>query len=566
MGNYKTSCQKRWEQDPRFRHWIAEVKTNKFQAYCTCCKSHIALSNMWIQSLISHMKSERHSRMITAQNNSVDLRCYVKTSGSCSATAALTTKPNENSTAPSLSANSPVSSVLPPTKDDQEVQNQPLPSISYQSTSNPRGLDKFVIRDDVTKPEILWCLETVMTHKSLRTAEKDIKVLKKMCKDCPIISKMELGKDKIAYTIIYGIAPFYKDELQKSLNNSEFFSVGFDESFNKIAKRQQMDINARYWNIDSKEVETRYVTSAFLGRTRATDLLTSFLESIADLKKDKLLQISMDGPNVNWAFIDLLKKQLTGPKLLELGSCGLHTVHGAFKHAIVATGWEIVSYLRALWNIFKWYPVRKAQYMEYSGSTTFPLKFADIRWLENVDVAQRAIDIDGNLKKFVEGVKNDKGIAKCKSFQTIAAFSADPLLCPKLEFFKSLALEVEPFLREFQTDKPLVPFLHTALVSTISNIMERFMTNEAMNTITTLKAEDVQNKKNYLPLKKITLGFGTLKQLQTVKKDSKDLTDFQQNCRSAMIKFILKLLNRSPLIYPLTEAATCLDPGVIALD
>ena len=38
---------------------------------------------------------------------------------------------------------------------------------------------------------------------------------------------------------------------------------------------------------------------------------------------------------------------------------------------------------------------------------------------------------------------------------------------------------------------------------------------------------------------------------------------FRKECRSAMQKFIMKLMNRSLLSYPLTQAATCLDPQII---
>lgn len=204
--------------------------------------------------------------------------------------------------------------------------------------------------------------------------------------------------------------------------------------------------------------------------------------------------------------------------------------------------------------------------MNYSGSLIFPLKFCNIRWLENAGVAQRAIDIHEDVKKFGEGVKKEKNLPKCKSFETVVAFVADPLLCPKLASFKSLASEVEPFLREFQSDTPLVPFLHTSLSLTMTNLMERFMTTDAIDSIRVLKDDDVQNKKNMLPAKEVILGFDTRKQLKKVTVKPADMLEFRQNCQSAMKQYVLKLLKRSPLTYPLTEAVTCLDPGVIAAD
>ena len=39
----------------------------------------------------------------------------------------------------------------------------------------------------------------------------------------------------------------------------------------------------------------------------------------------------MDGPNVNWKFVDMLSKQLLdegNSSILNIGSCGLNIIHG----------------------------------------------------------------------------------------------------------------------------------------------------------------------------------------------------------------------------------------------
>lgn len=154
------------------------------------------------------------------------------------------------------------------------------------------------------------------------------------------------------------------------------------------------------------------------------------------LNLEKMMQVSMDGPNVNWAFLRELKQEFKGDvKLFDLGSCGLHIMHGAFKDGIQATQWPIVAFLRALYNLSKDVPARRALYVQYSGSDLFPLKFCGHRWLENGEVAKRAIDILGNIRKFVNGVNRDKVEPKCKSYSDIVKFLKDPLVCAKLTFF-----------------------------------------------------------------------------------------------------------------------------------
>ncbi|GBO00918.1 hypothetical protein AVEN_2551-1 [Araneus ventricosus] len=140
-------------------------------------------------------------------------------------------------------------------------------------------MNNFLLKETVTKAEIKWCLQAVYTHKSLRCAERDVQSFP----DSEIAKRMQLGRDKMAYMIVYGIAPFLKQNLLDEILVSEHFVVGFDESINKVSQKQQMDINIRVWDRCENRVKTWYLTSAFLGRTRAPDLLEAFTEATKPL-------------------------------------------------------------------------------------------------------------------------------------------------------------------------------------------------------------------------------------------------------------------------------------------
>lgn len=206
------------------------------------------------QALRSHMKSQKHTKRTTASQNS--LLNYVSSQQSL----AHIHKVNEPSSAPS-------------TSDKPE-------------SSGRAQLDQYVFKNDVTEAAILWCIETVMIHKSLRAAEKDISIMKRMFHDCAVASKLQLKKDKIAYVLMYGIAPYFKTELTNRINRGDFYVAGLDESLNKVTKKQQMDLNIRYWDEESNSVLTCYFTSRFLTRSRATDLLQAFQELLNLLKKN----------------------------------------------------------------------------------------------------------------------------------------------------------------------------------------------------------------------------------------------------------------------------------------
>ena len=94
-----------------------------------------------------------------------------------------------------------------------------------------------------------------------------------------------------------------------------------------------MDFIVRYFK--DGEVKSRYLSSEFLGHTTAKDLKRAFEECTEKLALKNLIQVSMDGPNINWKMLDIIVEDRnsneTYPNLLDVGSCSLHIVHGAFR-------------------------------------------------------------------------------------------------------------------------------------------------------------------------------------------------------------------------------------------
>ena len=86
----------------------------------------------------------------------------------------------------------------------------------------------------------------------------------------------------------------------------------------------------------------------------------------------------MDGPNVNWKFYTDLTKERNSeelPQLLNIGSCGLHIVHGGLQKGVNESGWKLGHLMRSLWQLFHDTPARREDFVKLTGSTVFPLKF-----------------------------------------------------------------------------------------------------------------------------------------------------------------------------------------------
>ena len=124
------------------------------------------------------------------------------------------------------------------------------------------------------------------------------------------------------------------------INDSPWYSVSVDESLHKNQQTFQMDVNLRYWNDGNNIAETSYLDSKFLLRPNAENLKCELVASITGLDMAKFLQLSLDGPNTNWNVLNLISNHLVenGYKnLVEIGSCSLHTVHGAFQTGATKT-------------------------------------------------------------------------------------------------------------------------------------------------------------------------------------------------------------------------------------
>ena len=83
----------------------------------------------------------------------------------------------------------------------------------------------------------------------------------------------------------------------------------------------------------------------FMGHGRAQDVLEHFLAGVGSLELKRVLQVSMDGSNVNWVFHKLLQSKMRfkfGSQLLDIGSCGLYVINGPFKHGSDASKWDIL--------------------------------------------------------------------------------------------------------------------------------------------------------------------------------------------------------------------------------
>ena len=104
-------------------------------------------------------------------------------------------------------------------------------------------------------------------------------------------------------------------------------------------------------------------------------------------------QISSDGANVNLKFLELYAEKRELDELLylvDLGTFGIHTVHGSLENDIKFSGRNTGKLLKALFKILDESPARRDTYTKVTESEDFPLPYCGHRWCENENCVKQA--------------------------------------------------------------------------------------------------------------------------------------------------------------------------------
>ena len=129
------------------------------------------------------------------------------------------------------------------------------PIVQKQLFSNP------VLPSAVTKAEILFAMQSVMSHFTHNSCNDFPALFKLMFPDSEIASEILLGRTKLGYVVNY-VTPK--------------FPSCFDESFNRISNRKQLDVHLIYFDDAGSLVKRRYIGSQFTGTATAAETLDSF--------------------------------------------------------------------------------------------------------------------------------------------------------------------------------------------------------------------------------------------------------------------------------------------------
>ena len=139
----------------------------------------------------------------------------------------------------------------------------------------------------------------------------------------------------------FGIGPYYKNKVMRALVPEKAvcpkFISCFDESLINVSTKKQLYVHTISFDENAKHPKRNYIGSEYIGHGDSETVVKAFKSVYGNPDYvHNLAQISLDGPIVNWKIVEMLKhyckeEDPSSPMLLELGSCDLHVLHGAYQ-------------------------------------------------------------------------------------------------------------------------------------------------------------------------------------------------------------------------------------------
>ena len=143
---------------------------------------------------------------------------------------------------------------------------------------------------------------------------------------------------------------------------------------------------------------------------------------------------------------------------------------------------------------------------------------------------------------------------KTKLYEVVKECLKDPCLVATLHFFKCLANQLQPFLAEYQTSKPVLPFV-SDLCMIIRSLIRRFMKSDILQDATDeqLVKIKVADQKVHVNHKRVDIGFASekLKGTGSCKPSEKQVMEFGMENKTCLIQLLEKMLEKCPVSYSL---------------
>ena len=122
---------------------------------------------------------------------------------------------------------------------------------------------------------------------------------------------------------------------------------------------------------------------------------------------------------------------------------------------------------------------------------------------------------------------------------------------------------VEPFLRKYQTNQPMVPFLYNDIGNCLRSILTRFVKKDVLagaDSFLKLIKINVTSNETWCSYKDVDIGVAAKNELAQCKVSDREKLEFRMECIKFLSAMSAKIVERSPLKYHLVRYAASVAP------
>ena len=142
---------------------------------------------------------------------------------------------------------------------------------------------------------------------------------------------------------------------------------------------------------------------------------------------------------------------------------------------------------------------------------------------------------------------------KSKSFEAIKDAIDDVLYPAKLSFVSYFARLIQPFLTCYQSDKPIIPFLHGNIFNLVFSLLQIALKPDKIQEcdLSDLKKIDLGKKENLLKACDFNTGFVSTQFIIELKRKDKvsshEVLSYKRNVYEYVVSTVAKMFDRIPV-------------------
>ena len=198
--------------------WIRRDARSIHHAHCQLCHKTFSIGGQGGAAVKSHAKGTKHDEREKSRKT-LNMDTFIDSTKKVSESIS----DNKAALVPSAST----SSKQPSSSNSKCSSNSNTNSSASSSTSGIQTFFNKKLHENVLHAEILWMLNSMESHYSHKSQEKNTAVFKVMFHDSAIAQNYSCAETKARYMVTYGMAPAFKTELCDKLKAETSARIGF---------------------------------------------------------------------------------------------------------------------------------------------------------------------------------------------------------------------------------------------------------------------------------------------------------------------------------------------------